>query len=151
MKLLRSLFHFGGVGYLQPQLENLEHQRDDLFPIIMKQLYFSRSWESSLNAPHHSGNFRVHRRWTDILQFHVCLSAVLFHGLPWINYVVRLQNVLSLATISVPVTAVAWLLYSVYQCPPIRLAVTSGHEFSLRADSRGLQRNAQLRGRVRDK
>ena len=37
------------------------------------------------------------------------------------------------------------------QCPPIRLAVTSGHEFSLRADLRGLQRNAQLRGRVRDK
>ena len=35
------------------------HQRSDLFPIIMKHLYFSRSWESSLNAPRRSGNFRA--------------------------------------------------------------------------------------------
>ena len=37
------------------------------------------------------------------------------------------------------------------QCPPLGLAVTSGHQLSLRAGLRGLQRKTQLRGRVRDK
>ena len=41
--------------------------------------------------------------------------------------------------------------YVLDQCPPLRLAVTSGHQFSLRAGLRGLQRKTQLRGRVRDK